>query len=435
MDRKQVIIKNVSIGFIFKFFNMGIVYFTIPFLLKYLGTNNYGVWVTLFSMVNILFFVDLGIGNGLKTRLTEAISLDKIKLAKEYISTAYGIIFLISLVFLILGIIVLNTIDLLSLLNVRELITETEIKGVFYISLLFIVSNFILSLYKTLYYSVQKSAIVEISVFFYQLLVFSLIVYALNNFQSSILNVAYFYGFSNVIVSVVFTLLFFRKRKEIFPSIQSFKKKRVKKLLGLSMEFFIIQLCMIIIFTTDNLIISNLLGPDEVTNYDIVLKLFQVLITFSIILLDPFWALFTDAYKKKDFQWIRTTINSVNKIFILFIIVTALIVFLTKGIISIWIGKDFVVFESLPYFMGAYVLVRVFPVIYMFFLNGIGKIKLQMWLYIFGAIINIPLSIFFIKYMDLGISGVILGTILSILAIAIILPFQAIKILKSIEPN
>lgn len=433
MDRKQVIIKNVSLGFIFKILNMGIVYFTIPLLLKYLGTSNYGIWVTLFSMVNILFFVDLGIGNGLKTKLTEAISLKKIQLAKEYISTAYGMISLISLGFLILGLIVINTVNLANLLNIGDTITRSELNSVFYISLLFIVSNFILNLYKILFYSVQKSSSIEISIFFYQILVLGLIIYAINNYQSSLLNVAYFYGFSNVIISLIFTFLFFKKRKELIPSFRSFQKKRADNLFSLSAEFFIIQLCMIVIFTTDNLIISNILGPDNVAQYDIVLKLFQVLITFSIILLDPFWALFTDAYKKNDGVWIKSTIKRVNKVFLLLIIVTVLMAFFTKDIISIWIGKDFQVHESLPYFMGIYVLIRVFPVIYMFFLNGIGKIKLQMWLYVFGAIINIPLSVFFIKYMNMGISGVIIGTILSILATAILLPIQATKILQKIE--
>ena len=133
MDRKQVIIKNVSVGFIFKILNMGVVYFTIPFLLKYLGTGNYGVWVTLFTLVNILFFVDLGIANGLKTRLTEAISLRKIKLAREYISTAYVIIFLISFAFLILGVSLINSINLVSLLNTEGIVTANEIKGIFYV--------------------------------------------------------------------------------------------------------------------------------------------------------------------------------------------------------------------------------------------------------------------------------------------------------------
>ena len=69
---------------------------------------------------------------------------------------------------------------------------------------------------------------------------------------------------------------------------------------------------MIIIFSTDNIIISKLLGPSEVASYDIVLKLFQVIITFTIIVQDPFWALYADAFAKKDFNWIKKTIKTME---------------------------------------------------------------------------------------------------------------------------
>ena len=52
MNRRIIIIQNVSLSFVFKILNMGVVYFTIPFLLQYLGQTNYGIWVTIFSIVN-----------------------------------------------------------------------------------------------------------------------------------------------------------------------------------------------------------------------------------------------------------------------------------------------------------------------------------------------------------------------------------------------
>ncbi len=430
MNRKKIILKNTSLGFVFKILNMGVVYFTIPFLLQYLGKANYGIWVTIFSIVNILFFVDAGIANGLKTKLTEALTNKNKNLAKEYISTAYGSIFLISVCFLIVGMVLINNIDLSKLLNVDNSISNAQLYSVFLIVLVFIVSNFVLSLYKTLFYAIQKSSVVEFSMFLYQFLVFSLVFYALKNLETSLINVAYFYGIANVMISLLFSVIFFSKRKEILPSIYHFKKERIKELLSLSLGFFVIQLCMIVIFTTDNLIISNLLGPESVTNYDIILKLFQVITILSIILLDPFWPLFTEAYQKKDITWIKKTIKRLNKLFLIVVFITILLVFLTKYIVAIWIGKDFNIENSLPYFMAAFVVIRVYPIMYMFFLNAIGKIKFQMYLYILGAIINIPLSIFFVKYFNLGVSGVILGTICSIFSMTFLLPIQTFKILK-----
>ena len=86
--------------------------------------------------------------------------------------------------------------------------------------------------------------------------------------------------------------------------------------------------------------------------------------------------------------------------------------------------------DRLLVLMGVFIIVRAYGIIYMYFLNAIGKIKLQLWLYVFGAIINIPLSIYFVKYLNLGSSGVILGTILSIAGLTVLLPIQTFKILK-----
>jgi len=414
---------------------MGIVYFTIPFLIKYLGKESYGVWVTIFSVVNILFFVDAGIVNGLKTKLSEAISKGNTKLAQEYVSTAYLTILSIAVLFFMIGFLVIQNINLTKLLNISNGILERELKQVFLLTLIFIVFNFFLSIYKTLFYAVQQAAKVELSMLIFQVSVFILVYYALNHLESSLLHVAIFYGISNIVVSLLFSIIFFKKRPELIPSLSSFKKKRIKELMSLSVDFFVIQLSMIVIFTTDNLLISNLLGPEEVTQYDVVLKLFQILVVFSVIILDPFWALFSDAYQKKDFYWIKKTLKRLNKLFLILLVGVVILTFSAKKIIQIWIGDTIEVQNILIYAMAIFVVVRVYAMIFMYFLNGIGKIKLQKWLYVFGAIINIPISILLVKYFHLGSAGIIIGTIISILANTIILPIQTNRILKRMKSS
>ena len=430
MDRKKIVIGNSSLGLVFKVLSMGVVYLTIPYLLKYLGTDNYGIWVTIFSVINILFFVDAGIGNGLKTRLTEALSKKNSQLAKEYIGTAYGLIFGISILFLALGYLCIENISLSSLLKTEGIVTEKELKTLFFAALLFIVFNFVLSLYKTLFYAIHKAAAIEISVFFYQCIVLLLVLYALNNLESSLLNIVIFYGGVNIFVSVFFTIVFFWKRRNIIPNFDSFKRSRIKPLMGLSISFFIIQLCMIVIFTSDNLLISNFLGPTEVAKYDVVFKIFQILITLSIILLNPFWALFTDAYEKKDFAWIRKMLKKLNYLMVPLILVVLVVSFLTNVIIDFWVGEEFRASNLLIWLLGVFVIMRLYGAIYMIFLNGIGVVTRQMWLFVFGAVINIPLSFIFAKSLEMGSSGIILGTIVSLLGLTILMPIQVYKILR-----
>ena len=79
--------------------------------------------------------------------------------------------------------------------------------------------------------------------------------------------------------------------------------------MGLGGRFFIMQLSSIIIFTTDNLLITQLFGPAEVTVYDVVYKLFSLISIGHNIILLPLWSGFTDAYVKSDIKWIRKTLK------------------------------------------------------------------------------------------------------------------------------
>ena len=428
MNRKNIIFKNVSLGVFYKILNMAIVFTTIPLLLNYLEKEQYGIWVTIFSLVNIVLFIDGGIGNGLKTKLSEALSLKNNQLAKTYISTAYISIFLISLFVLIIGCSLIYFIDLKNLLNSN--LSENELKMVFFTTLFMVIFGFVLNLYKSFYYAAQKSSKVELSLLIYQVFILISVTLLLQYFPRNLLFVALIYGLSNIIVAIIFTVSFFKKNKKIRPAITFFSKEKVKDLMSLSMAFFGIQLCMIVIFTTDNLIITNLIGPKEVTNYDIVYKLFQVAITITVIAQDPFWALYTDAYQKKDFTWIKKTIIRLNKLFLFFVFIIVGLFFVAKPLIKFWIQRDLLIPTSLILLMAIFVLIRVYGTISMTFLNSIGKVKLQLWLYVFGAIINIPLSIYFVKQFDLGSSGVILGTICSIIWLSLILPIQTYKIIK-----
>ncbi|MFY7670609.1 lipopolysaccharide biosynthesis protein [Tenacibaculum sp. MEBiC06402] len=433
MNRRNIIFKNVSLSLIFKTVNMGVVFLTIPILLEYLDKEQYGVWATLFSLVNIIFFVDGGIGNGLKTKLSEAISKNHIVLARQYISTAYFSIFIIAIVVFLIGLIAIYNINLQSLFNTT--LNTNELRIVL-TSLLSLVSlGFLLSLYKSLFYATQKAAKVELSMLIYQVLICITLFLCVKFFERSLLFVALIYGISNVLTGLVFTVLFFKRRKDLVPSIRFFSRSKINDLLALSMGFFVIQLCMIVIFTTDNLIIANQIHPSEVTSYDIVYKLFQVLIMLSLIAQDPLWALYTDAYQKGDYHWIKKTIFRLNKLFLLFLIVLLALYFVANSIIKIWTQKDLEISQSLLVLMAVFAGIRVYGIIYMNFLNSIGKIKIQMWLYIFGALINIPISIYLVNTTTLGSGGVILGTCISIVSLSVLLPIQTFNILKRNEIN
>ena len=71
-ERSKIIKKGVSLGIVFKVFSILITFLIVPILIEYLGNDNYGLWITVFSLIGIVNYADGGIINGLKTKLSES---------------------------------------------------------------------------------------------------------------------------------------------------------------------------------------------------------------------------------------------------------------------------------------------------------------------------------------------------------------------------
>jgi len=429
IDRNKVLKNNISWGFIFKVSGMALSYISIPIVLNYLGEKNYGVWITLFSILSWIYTFDVGVGNGLKIRLTEALSKKDDLLAKEYISTAYIIIFFISIVLLLIGSVGIYSFNFSESLNI-DFLNEGYLQKVIFISFIFTISNFVIGLYKQLLFSVHQSAFIALTNVLLQSIVILSLLVADYYFEPSLLMVAFIYGIANLITGIVFSFLFFRKRIYLLPKPLHFKRCRIRDITGLGIDFFVIQLSVIVIFTTDNLIITKLLGAESVTSYSVVYQLFQVFIVLWYIISAPLTPLYTDAYIKGDINWIKNTIKRLNKLFILIFIAIGIAVISGEFVIGVWLGRTLEFPAYLFLFFGIFALLRIYGDLYMSFLNAIGKLKWQMYLSIFGALINIPLSILFVKTFELGSSGVILATCVSLVLLSIVMPYQAYIELK-----
>ena len=73
---------------------------------------------------------------------------------------------------------------------------------------------------------------------------------------------------------------------------------------------------------------------------------------------------------------------------------------------------------------------QTFGSIYVNVANGLGRIKLQIICSVIGAIVNIPLSIFFAKGLGLGLVGIKLATIICCFGSMFLVPIDIIRYLK-----
>ncbi len=411
-ERTLNIKKNIAASFLFRAVTMLIGFIQVPITLHYLNPTNYGIWITLGSIINWFYFLDIGLGNGLRNKLAEAVAKGDAKLAKAYISTTYAMLGIVIVIMYGIFLIINPLLSWASILNTPEALAD-EISLIVFLVFTTFCLGFFLQLIRTIIIAYQKPAIADLmTVAGSALTLAAIVILSKTTENGSLLYLSICFSMIPVLVYFGASIIsFFGKFRQLIPSFKTIDLKYAKELTTLGIKFFALQISALILYSTDNLIITQVLGPSEVTPYSIAFKYFNIVTVLFMIIAFPFWSGFTEAFNKQDFDWIRRSMKKLIFIVGGFISVAVLMIIISNIFYSFWIGDEIKVPFLLSLFMGFYVIMMTWGTPFVYFINGVGKIKLQLIMGTAAAILNIPLSIFFAKNLNLGSSGVILATI------------------------
>lgn len=402
----------------------------VPVSINYLGSIDYGIWLTFASILSWLINLDFGIGNGLRNKLTEALALENIKLARNYVSTAYAVfalgIFFAFSIYMFLH----NILNWTNILNAPVTYYGLLNNLVFYVTILFLV-QFLLKLIASIINAHQTPALNGFLSFIINTITL-VVIYIISNFKEKSL---FLFGIINGIIPVIVffvasLVLFSGKYKSISPSFKFINFKYSSGLVKLGLQFFIIQISNLIIFTTDNIIITQLYGPEPVVVYNVAFKYFYMVPLIFNVILTPFWSAFTDAYIKQDFRWIKKTVNKLIFIWIVLSIGVFIMISFSNTIYKVWIGKNISIPFALSVVTGVFAIVVNWNNIFTTFIYGVGKLRIQFFYSFLIALINIPLSMFFAKVIGWGISGIMVATIICLIFSSLISPLQYYKLIN-----
>lgn len=426
-------IKQVKVSFLFKFLSILISFLLVRFLLKYLDIADYGLWAVILSFLHWIVFFDLGIANGVKNKLAESLSKENWDDARAYISSGYIALFGFALV-TYLGVLAFSgVINWQKLFNVYDY-DNAFLSKLVLIILFFTLSNFVLSLINAVFNAVQRASLAVVNQFLTQLLSLTVVLVLISFTTSNLHLLALAYGMSMLISNLILTIWYFAKNPELSPKLKYYDKQKLKPIIALGLRFFLLQVTMMIILTTDRFILLQLTDRSEVARYDIVFRYFNVLMIFHTLINAPLWSMYTEAYQKKDHLWIEKTMKNLMRLCLLYTFGLIVLIIIGKPVIRIWLDKESLGLVTSNFiFMAILMLFSIAHSIMAYFTNGIGKTRLQLYTSIIGALINIPLSIYFVNKLDLGLNGVILATIISLSLFCFTGPFQVVKEIKRLK--
>lgn len=421
--------KNIIALLILKGYNVGISLSLIPLTLKLLDDYQYGVWITLFNVLSWISIFDIGIGNGLRNKFAEALAINNIKEARAYVSTGYFLMMGISIFLVVFFLVPWMIIDWTKVFNVPEYFG----KDLYYlIGIAFFLTSiqFTIKLIGTLLTASHKPAVSELIGTVSNTLIIIILFFFKSLMINSLFSVGLVYTAVPLLVFIIASIYFFNNQfKEVSPSIRFFEKEKVKSLFSLGSQFFIIQIAVVVIFSTDSMIITHTLSPEEVTSYNIVFRYFAIVTMLAGIFMTPLWSAFTEAATKNDFDWIKKILKKQIKAMVLILAFVLCLLFSAKWVIPFWLQEDIILSQILLWGMAGFALVSVWNNIFSFLLNGLSITKVQTYTSVIGTLINIPLSICFVRFWGNG--GVIIASIVSLSLFAIFGSIKAITFIKS----
>jgi len=413
--------KNILFSFVLKVIDIGTGLLLVPLVLNYLDETRYGIWLTLYSLVMWFNFFDVGLGHGLRNKLSESMARGHKELSQKYVSTTYAGLVIISICFFTLFLILNRFLDWSVILNTNE-IPKDELSLLAIIVFGFFALRLVFKLVFSVLLANQMPALQDLIQTTGKVLNLIVIYILLRTTKDSLLFLGITYSVSPVLVLIIFSIILFTKKfKDIYPRIRSIDFSLFKDLFNLGIKLFIIQIAAVILYSTDNMIITQLFSPSDVTPYQIAHRYFGVMMMGFSIVVTPFWSAITEAFTKGEMGWIKRSINTLLKLWGVIILALVLMLLISDKVYHFWIGDKVFIPLILSAAWAFFIAIQSLNTIFVHFINGTGKVKLQMILGIISAILNIPLSIIFAKYLNFGITGVLCATILTqVLAIVFI---------------
>lgn len=423
--------KNSILSVVYKGIGMVLSLFSAPLILGCLGEEKYGLWTSLLSVISWIYYLNLGIGNGLRIRLSESVAKENQEDSEKYISTSYVMLTGISVVAFIISVMIILLSDARKIINIPNGFQE-NVNLILIVAIFLACVNFVLSLINNILYAVQRaSAVTALGVIGQFIFVICLFIYKQTGVHLIIV-VAIIEGSSQLLKNIIGMTWTFWKYPYCRPSFRKIDFSYRKGILSFGIQTFVSNISSLILNTADNIIILQFLGAAAVTPYSVCYKYFGYISAIFAIIVTPLQSAYTMAYTKNDKIWIKKNLRRSIVLLCLFGFGTVIAALVFRPFSILWLHKELAFHDGLIIYTALYCILLIVSHTFSTFLGGVGRIKELTVASVLQCIINIPTSIILAKTFNMGVNGIILGSVISMTITAVISPVVSIKVIRKI---
>lgn len=385
---------------------------SVPLTLRYLGTERYGMWMTIGSIVIMIGFADLGLGLGLTNAVSEAHGQDDSHSAASYVSSGFFMLSGIALLILAAFALAYPLISWPSLFNVKSPLAAKEAGPAMAAFMVCFAINLPLGVVRGTQMGYQESffnSLWESAGKVLGLMALILVVYLKAGLVWLIIAVA---GGPALAVTCNGLVLVGYQRPWLRPRWKHFSSASARRISHIGIYFFILQITATLAIYSDNLVAAQILGPDAVAHYSVLQQLFDIAPVLSVMLVGPLWPAYGEAYARGDFAWIkRTMVRSLLITIPLVGLPSLFLIVFGPKIIRLWVGSFIVPSFFLLLGFGLWKTMSAIGNTVAMFFNGLNIMRFQVVMGLFWAISALLLKIYLAR--TLGLPGIVWGTIIT----------------------
>lgn len=417
--------KQLSRSALLKLANAFCLFFIVRLAIEMTNPEVYGQWLTLLSIITWFSCIEVGFSRAIRNKITVLLEQNKVAEAKHLTfvtMTGEGLVFL---VLLLLG-------TVLYFINQQFLFFPSIQTGLGFLLVFsaFYFVQFVLQMSNAIALANHRAEWPVLITFVQNVLIILGLGIAITTNPSSLFSLGIVFSASTLLSLSIGSVLYLKRTfsDAAFSAQNAFRFEVLKPFQADILRFGIIQFFILIIYTTDHVIIQHYVSSEAVTEYNTAFKYFNLLNVIFNLVLVPFWSAFAKARSEQNLVWERKALSSLIKLFLALIFGGIIMLSVSSFFYDFWLNGQVKVDFLLSVFMLIAVLLTMWNFLFTYYLGGIGKVKAYAPYVIFSGIINTPLSLLLVgAYQE---TGVIISTCISLLPQSIFLPIISRKFLN-----
>jgi O-antigen/teichoic acid export membrane protein len=346
-----------------------------PLALGYLGVEQFGVWLTISAATTVMAVLDLGLGNSVMTEVAKAHSRDDDVYATSVVASAFWLLFAIAVGTLAILVPVVLSVDWNGLFLVQDNVSVTP-------SVIVAVSLFAIGLPFTLVGRVQAGYQNGVATQRWNVcasvlrLTFTTVAVVAELPLSAV--VASFMGGQIVANIAHFVKLISRERRYLHPHPRRVQRNVVIAFSRSGSAYFLLSLVFLVTYASDNLIVANVRGAEEVATLGTTTRLFELAPLVTSSFYTALWPAFTEAQARGDLTWVKTALKrSILFTAAVAILGCVVLVLIAPTIMRIWLDGALVPGRGLLMAVGFWTVLACVNQSLGAFFSSIGRLRMQ----------------------------------------------------------